>query len=833
MDEVARLKTEMLAMSRQADMIVQVGAAQRQVQMILASAPDDTAGKIAAQRVFCSLIDQLIDLETPAAGPQLRRTIEMAVNEYGMLGDWLALAGDLTAAEAAFDRCIGVAEASDADLKIRARINVASHLLARGSFAQALALLLAARDLEATAGWPAAVQVDPVIAVEAKLSEAYRWLGDAARARAEREKALARLADRQAKADPIQRLLLEGKDFELRLEGMIVATEAGGAALAEAEAGLDALTPTFQALGIAPAAAFYRAKIELARGRASAALALLDAAAPGFQESEILRNKTGMLKTLRAQVLTSLGRGAEAVIDAKEAVAREVLADNRETVWKAHWRLAQAAIAAGDPRTALAAYDAAIEAVDGVRRVSLGYRLDNLFLRERKPMFDEAIDLAVRHGDARRCAWYVDAVKSRFLAPALAAGPPWPPAAAWVDRLDRLGEVIDRNAADDPVAVRAQADRAAMIERRRIDLSAAEALAPTPLDVEATLADLRTRGQAALSLYRLGDRIVATLLFDTAEVEAITLDAATQEAIRRYAGNLSQPSADQSTVDFDPARLRLSAEALVPPRLLARAVAADTLLIAPHAELNLIPWAMLKFRDGRLCQAVPVGVAPNLAAIAPLAARPIAAAKLALIGAPDETGTPEDEQLRHTLPEIEALAALYAAHGGLLAPSSVGAEATLARFRDLLDDPAAKDGVLHVSGHGVFARDDPAGSGLKLHRRRLTAAEIATRPLAFAEVTLSACSTALRPTAVGDVALLGDDVVGLPASFLEAGAGALLVSITEAEDAASAAFQCDYHQRRIAGAPPLAALAATQDAMLADARFRPHEWAGFCLYSTR
>jgi CHAT domain-containing protein len=97
-------------------------------------------------------------------------------------------------------------------------------------------------------------------------------------------------------------------------------------------------------------------------------------------------------------------------------------------------------------------------------------------------------------------------------------------------------------------------------------------------------------------------------------------------------------------------------------------------------------------------------------------------------------------------------------------------------------------------------------------------------------VTLAACSTGVRPEAVGGVRLLGDDVVGLPASFLEGGAVAALVSVTPAGASEAVTFFHAYHAARLDGCTPLNAFATAQRTMLADDRWKIRRWAGFTLY---
>jgi CHAT domain-containing protein len=112
----------------------------------------------------------------------------------------------------------------------------------------------------------------------------------------------------------------------------------------------------------------------------------------------------------------------------------------------------------------------------------------------------------------------------------------------------------------------------------------------------------------------------------------------------------------------------------------------------------------------------------------------------------------------------------------------------------------------------------------------LTAAEVALRPLSAREVTLAACSTGVRPEAAGGVRLLGDDVVGLPASFLEAGAAAVLVSVTPVGASEATTFFHAYHAARLDDTAPLEAFAAAQRSMRADDRWEIRRWVGFTLY---
>jgi CHAT domain-containing protein len=77
--------------------------------------------------------------------------------------------------------------------------------------------------------------------------------------------------------------------------------------------------------------------------------------------------------------------------------------------------------------------------------------------------------------------------------------------------------------------------------------------------------------------------------------------------------------------------------------------------------------------------------------------------------------------------------------------------------------------------------------------------------------------------------LNGDDILGIPGAFLEAGAGSVLLSITQAQGQAARALTTHYHRRRAAGDSPLRAVRAAQVHMLETA-IAPGAWTGFTLY---
>jgi CHAT domain-containing protein len=182
--------------------------------------------------------------------------------------------------------------------------------------------------------------------------------------------------------------------------------------------------------------------------------------------------------------------------------------------------------------------------------------------------------------------------------------------------------------------------------------------------------------------------------------------------------------------------------------------------------------------------------------------------------------------------EIEEIGAIYG-RDRLVSEPITGSNATEKAFWRLATDPKGRAGVLHVSCHGATEPGEPMNSGLYLSDAKVDAGEIASSGFTWKEVVLSACCTGYRPTAVGDVDLVADDVLGMPGALLEAGAHSIVLAIPRIGDRVAREFTVRYHRERLSRASPLMAFRATQTALLTEGRFQPGEWAGFVLYGCR
>jgi CHAT domain-containing protein len=156
--------------------------------------------------------------------------------------------------------------------------------------------------------------------------------------------------------------------------------------------------------------------------------------------------------------------------------------------------------------------------------------------------------------------------------------------------------------------------------------------------------------------------------------------------------------------------------------------------------------------------------------------------------------------------------------------------ALLPEARVCLDEAAALSAIpadaefryIHFATHGVFRKDNPLFSALRLSDGWLIAHDLCRRRLDCSVATLSACRTGLSAVAPGD------EVLGLVWGFLHAGARAVLVSLWTADDAATADLMRDFYAGLTHGKGRAQSL---RDAQWALRKRYPHpyHWAAFAL----
>lgn len=239
------------------------------------------------------------------------------------------------------------------------------------------------------------------------------------------------------------------------------------------------------------------------------------------------------------------------------------------------------------------------------------------------------------------------------------------------------------------------------------------------------------------------------------------------------------------------------------------------LVIVPHGLLHRLPFHA--FHDGEryLVEQFAISYAPSAAIFALCQQRPRRESDAAVILAAADPRIPAAEA--EALAVAEHLQKRFSAVQVLMR-----GQATLSALRAVAGDCA----ILHLACHGLFRRDNPMFSALKLDDAWLMAADVAQLDLRGALVTLSACESG-RSSVVA-----GDEILGLTYAFLSAGVASLLVSQWLVQDAATAALMERWYGHLTEATDLALALRNAQLDLMQDYP-HPYYWAPFVLMGKR
>jgi CHAT domain-containing protein len=233
----------------------------------------------------------------------------------------------------------------------------------------------------------------------------------------------------------------------------------------------------------------------------------------------------------------------------------------------------------------------------------------------------------------------------------------------------------------------------------------------------------------------------------------------------------------------------------------------------------------------RVCARTAVGVVPCLSCVTALARQLAREPLLHFFGPP--TYQAASESMDDYQAELDRLGVRLTNHGFTSSRGPSQNSATVAAFSDLLREQHSADTILIVACHGEFDVTEPLRSKLNLSDGSVDAATIMIQRIRFEEVVLRACSTGERVDHVGDVDLVGDDILSIPGAFLEAGARSVLVSIPPLVRRPTTRRLFErFLTNRSGGMTPLLALAEAQRAAVDDGD-DPADWAGIAVYGVQ
>ncbi|MFB3065856.1 MAG: CHAT domain-containing protein [Planctomycetota bacterium] len=231
------------------------------------------------------------------------------------------------------------------------------------------------------------------------------------------------------------------------------------------------------------------------------------------------------------------------------------------------------------------------------------------------------------------------------------------------------------------------------------------------------------------------------------------------------------------------------------------------LVIAPHGVLHHLPFHALPWGDGWVADRFEVVYTPSAAVYGFCRrAQPRADGPACILGLPDEAA-PEIESEVRSVAEVLESEDLY-----------IGEQATLERLREV----AGRARILHVATHGMFRREQPMLSAIRLADTWINLYEIYSLKLDAELVVLSTCESGTADVTGGD------EILGLTRGFLYAGARSLLASQWRVHDGTAAEFM-RYFYERLRETDDVAAAHNEAMAKVRTERPHPYYWAPFFL----
>ncbi|MBA3274987.1 MAG: CHAT domain-containing protein [Chloroflexia bacterium] len=230
-------------------------------------------------------------------------------------------------------------------------------------------------------------------------------------------------------------------------------------------------------------------------------------------------------------------------------------------------------------------------------------------------------------------------------------------------------------------------------------------------------------------------------------------------------------------------------------------------VVVPSGDLHTVPFAALLGAGGYLVDRLTIATAPGISILAGMTmAEPLAfpPSRALVAGVPDGFAPGLGDEARFVAGTLPGSTLLHA--------GDATREAVLSAM------PASD--LVHLACHGRFDAEHPTASGLRLADGWLTLDRLADVRLDGTLVLLTGCET-------GRVRVdQGDELVGMVAALIAAGASGLVTSLWKTQDAAATALITAFYNSLANGADILTALRDSQLAV--RQRFaHPAWWAPF------
>lgn len=586
----------------------------------------------------------------------------------------------------------------------------------------------------------------------------------------------------------------------------------------------------------------YQALLFFNEGRLFEARRLALAALEVFSRSALL-SKGALCDLLLARIDLRLGDARTARARCERMLQALSTLDMPIVDYHAHFLLGQTQATLGDRSSARASYNTAREALEALRSRLRGEELKIAFVTNKLEVYERLVELSLEDPptpaarvEVFRC---IEAAKSRTLLDLI-----FQPVHATMHRgtseseiaqsirglreeLNSYYHLIEREQLrpeDESPARIARLQRHVGARERELarvlrevassDDRESQLYAPRILSVDEIRAALPAEA-VLVEFFQAHDRIVVCVLdHEQLDVAPIALMSEVSAHVRLVQFQLSKfrlgpaylQAFEASLMETTRAHLRaLFTELLAPvwPKLRGR-----HLVIIPHGMLHYVPFHALVDGEQYVVDTCSVSYAPSACIYALCEQQsPVTAGSALVLGVPDER-----------TPSIEAEVREVAAG---LANSRVflGAQATA----DVLRRYGPESRFVHIASHGYFRPESPMFSGIRLGDGYLNVHDLYHLDLPADLVTLSGCATG------ANVAVAGDELLGLSRGLFLAGARRLLLSLWDVNDQSTTAFMTRLYGSISTGTPPVRALNQVTRELRRE-HPHPYYWASFALF---
>lgn len=582
----------------------------------------------------------------------------------------------------------------------------------------------------------------------------------------------------------------------------------------------------------------YQAFVLYHAGRLSEAERLCTQALRFFERSP-LPNRTALCEILLARLRLLAGDLPSAETLCGVALERLAQAEAPALRYQAHFVLGQVHEAAGAVQAAAQAYQQARSQLEQLRSHLRSDELKIAFLKDKLAVYESLVWMCLSSGaglQGREAAFqYIEEAKSRSLADLIAFRANALPNRSRdqngsADRIQTLRETLhwcqreaEREEEREPslrsaaLRERARGHRADLVRELGRLAAGDEEFAALQGAATVDLERIRAAMPPAATLVEYyevrGTLYVCILTQQQLELVPLAPLSGIRDLVRLLQFQLSKFRLGPVYVERFSSALQAATErhllelyeTLIAP--VRRLLQTTSLIVVPHDVLHCVPFHALFDGARFLVDDFSISYAPS-ASVYALCSRKTARPgdRSLILGVPDAS-TPCIRE------EVQAVANAL--------PGSrvfVGAKASADRLR--AEGPASR--YLHIATHGLFRRDNPMFSSIRLADSELSLYDLYHLNLSAELVTLSGCGTGLS------VVVGADELLGLTRGLLYAGAQAVLVTLWDVNDQSTARFMTSFYGHL--QTQPDKAL-ALREAMIGLRRDYPHpyHWAPFVL----